>query len=71
MRWLDGITDLVHMSLSKLREMEKSGKPGVLRSIQWQRVRHDIVREQQRCGLHIFSSRAWTLKHSHDRYGAQ
>ena len=35
------------MSLSKLQQMVKTGKPGVLQSTGWQRVRHDLVTEQQ------------------------
>ena len=41
MRWLDGITDSMDMSLSKLWEMVKAGKPGVLQSMGSQRVGHD------------------------------
>jgi len=40
MRWLDGITDLMDMSLSKLRSWWQTGKPGVLQSMGLQRVRH-------------------------------
>ena len=33
MRWLDDITDLMDMSLSKLQGLGWTGKPGVLQSI--------------------------------------
>ena len=39
-RWLDGITDLMNMSLSELRELVTE-KPGVLQSIGSQTVRHN------------------------------
>ena len=41
MSWLDGITDSMGMSLSKLRKIVKAGKPSVLQSMGSQRVRHN------------------------------
>ena len=49
MRWLDGITDSMAMSLSKLQEWWWTGKRGVLQSIGSQRVRHNWVTELSRC----------------------
>ena len=45
MRWLDGITDSMDMSLSKLQAWWWTGRPGVLQSMGSQRARHDWAME--------------------------
>ena len=44
MRWMDGVTDSMDVSLGKLQEMEKDRKPGVLQPMGSQRVRRDLSR---------------------------
>ena len=44
---MDGITDSMDLSLSKLRETVMDMKPGVLQSTGSQRVGHDLATEQQ------------------------
>ena len=46
MKWLDSITDSMHMNLSKLQETVKTGETSVLHSMGSQRVGHDLATEQ-------------------------
>ena len=45
MKWLDGITDSMDMSLSKCQEIVKERKPGMLQPMVLQS--HHLVTEQQ------------------------
>ena len=47
MRWLESITHSMGMNLSKLWEIVEDGEPGVLQSMEWQRVGHNLATEQQ------------------------
>ena len=47
MRWLDGITDTMDMDLGKLQEMVREVRPGMLQSMELQRIGHNWVTEKQ------------------------
>ena len=47
MRLLEGTTDSMDRNLGKRQEVVGTGRPGVLLSMQSQKVRHDLATEQQ------------------------
>ena len=51
---MDGMTDSMDMNLSKLWEMVKDRKHGVLQSMGSQRVRHEL--ENNKHNVHFFNA---------------
>ena len=53
MRWLDGTTNSMDMSLGKLWEVVKAREVCCVESMGLQRVRNDLVTEQQQHRVHL------------------
>ena len=62
MIWLDGITNLMDMSLSRLQEIVKDRKVWLAASTGSQNVQHDLATEQQYHPPHCTPTLFWSVE---------
>ena len=66
MRWLDGITDSMDVSLRKLQRQWRTGKSGVLQSTASQRVGYNLATKQPPPNLLYFYAIFYTSLYKND-----